>query len=220
MEVVFSSLKECVTTLLKLEYKAVMPKASKGLIHMNNDLAYVLFTHDLHQEVKIILSPDILQALKNGEELNYEELPIYSEILEDGTKELCLDFKREDSTVYDPYSQELDEISSIIAQKIDSYMTKFGQEESIKIMQQLNFSKTFISNIDIALQAGDVPSYSALEGIIRSVSFKFLFVKKRVAYFSSLYYLAVLIEKYKKHDLKIDLEKLKITFSKICINYN
>ncbi len=220
MEQVFSSLKECVETLLKLEYKASKPKGLQGLIHMHNNVPCVLFTHEIHEDVRIILSPQILEVLKNGGQLNYNEIPIYSVLLEDGSKQLCLDFKREDSTFYDTYRQELDEIKSEITQKVDTYMTKFGQEETIKIMKQLNSSITFISNIDNALQAGDVPSYNALEGIIRSVSFKFLFVKKRVAYFSSLYYLAVLIEKYKKHDVRIDLEKLKITFSKICINYN
>ena len=95
-----------------------------------------------------------------------------------------------------------------ITLKLDQYMTEYGQAEAVELMQRLGKSKYFHENLQIALNANSVPSGKALGGIIHSCDARFLLSKKRKIYFSSLFILKILCEKYRSVGLEADELKL------------
>ena len=95
-----------------------------------------------------------------------------------------------------------------ITLKLDQYMTEFGQAEAVQLMQRLGKSKYFHENLQIALNSYDVPSGKALSGIIHSCDTRFLLAKKRKIYFSALFFLKILCEKYRNVGLQADELKL------------
>lgn len=212
MTEIFDSVKLCIKVLLDLNHKLVHNSIDGGIIHSSGDKAYVKFSHEFLGDVIIMLSKEVFESIKNKESIDFENLPVYSETYKDNTHTLYIDFKKE-------YEEKLDLIYSEILERINDYTSIFGRVESLRIMNNLNNSRTFISNLETSLQILDVPNRATLEAIIRGATYKHFFAKKRVIYFGSLYYLIVLIEKYKIKKTKVDLGKLQRSFSQICLNH-
>ncbi len=107
-----------------------------------------------------------------------------------------------------------------ITLKLDQYMTQFGQAEAVELMQRLGKSKLFHENLQIAINAFDVPSAKALSGIVHSSDARFLLAKKRKIYFSSLFFLKVLCEKYKNAGMEADELKLSRSLADLSQMYS
>jgi hypothetical protein len=104
----------------------------------------------------------------------------------------------------------------LIDVRLDDYMTRFGQAESIEITQRLKQAKLFSENLDIAVNNYSVPGAKALSGIIYSSHYKFLLANKRKIYFGSLFFLKVLCEKYRSVGMQIDELKLCESLLQVC----
>jgi hypothetical protein len=100
--------------------------------------------------------------------------------------------------------------------RLDQYMTQYGQTEAVDLMQRLGKSKLFHENLQIAINAQDIPGAKALKGIIHSCEPKFLLAKKRKIYFSSLFFLKVLCEKYRSEGIETDELKLSKALLGVC----
>lgn len=92
----------------------------------------------------------------------------------------------------------------IIELKLDQYVTQFGQAEAVELLERLTSSKLFHQNLEIALRRQEIPSGKIINNIIHSCSYKFLLANKRKIYFSSLFFLKGLCEKYHHAGLEPD----------------
>jgi len=103
--------------------------------------------------------------------------------------------------------------------KLDQYMTEFGQSEAVELMERLSKSKLFNDNLEIALKRHEIPSGKTISGIIHSSHYKFLLAGKRKIYFSSLFFLKVLCEKYRKNGYEPDELDLSRSLMQVCELY-
>jgi hypothetical protein len=103
--------------------------------------------------------------------------------------------------------------------KLDQYMTEFGQSESVELMERLSKSKLFNENLNIALNRHEIPSGKTINSIIHSSHYKFLLAGKRKIYFSSLFFLKALCEKYRKQDFQPDELALSRSLLQVCELY-
>lgn len=98
-------------------------------------------------------------------------------------------------------------------------MTEFGQSESVELMERLSKSKLFLENLEIAVSRFDIPSGKTISNIIHGCHYKFLLANKRKIYFSSLFFLGTLCEKYAHRGLEPDELGLSKSLLEICEIY-
>ena len=115
-----------------------------------------------------------------------------------------------------PYFKSYYMIEEMIEAKVSQYMSTYGQAESVEIFQRLQSSKLFLENLDIALNRHEVPSGKTLTNIIRGCHYKFILANKRKIYFSSLFFLKVLYDKYEQLGFPINEERFAKSLLEVC----